>query len=167
MRTVVGVMAVCCLLGGCQEERAPAAGGEDGAPAAAPAQAPTTEPAAAEQRPPPEQAEMGQFETEALRVTGDVVPPKRVSRGTLGLETLEGRFVQGLCVLSAVISREGAVQSASVIKPDELDPEIRRLLVASLRSWRFEPATLEGQPVAVHYSITVNHCPLRRVEGAV
>lgn len=103
--------------------------------------------------------------SEPFYVTGDVVPPERLSGERPLLATLEGRYQQGFCVLSAVISREGAVQDVQFVRPGDAAPEVQRLLVSTLESWHFEPATLDGQPVAVYYNVTVNHCPVKVIDG--
>ena len=54
----------------------------------------------------------------------------------------------------SVIDREGNVTEARILKglPMGLDQEALRVI----RMWKFRPGTLNGQPVAVYYNLTVN-----------
>ena len=62
--------------------------------------------------------------------------------------------LQGNVVLEAVIDREGCVVDAKVLKGLEL--EIDQVAVETLRRWIFQPATFEGKPIKVYYTMTVN-----------
>jgi protein TonB len=53
-----------------------------------------------------------------------------------------------------VIDRQGNVTEARVLKglPFGLD----HAALAAIRQWKFQPGTLNGQPVPVYYNLTVN-----------
>lgn len=62
--------------------------------------------------------------------------------------------VQGAVILEAVIDERGNVTSVRVLKglPMGLD----QAAIDAVARWRFQPATLDGRPVAVYYNLTVN-----------
>lgn len=64
-----------------------------------------------------------------------------------------------LFVFRVVIERDGRVGGLEIIRPKTVSPEAAAALRRDLDSWRFIPATLEGRPVAVHYTLTASFCP--------
>ena len=62
--------------------------------------------------------------------------------------------IQGVVIVEAIIDKEGRVTNVRVLKglPMGLDQSA----VDAVKSWRFKPATLNGRPVSVYYSLTVN-----------
>lgn len=88
------------------------------------------------------------------RVTGAVRPPVRLS-GRQPLYTELARRVrrEGVVILDAVIDTEGRVTEVEILRGLGLglDEEV----VDAVSSWRFRPATLGGQPLAVVYTLTV------------
>lgn len=69
--------------------------------------------------------------------------------------------LQGVVIVQVIIDRQGKVTSAKVLKG--LGMGLDQSALKTLRKWRFEPATLNGEPVAVFYNLTVN---FRLSEGA-
>ena len=65
----------------------------------------------------------------------------------------EQRRIQGPVVLEAEISREGAVQKLSVVKGD---PILAASALQAVKQWRYQPYTLDGRPVGMLTTITVN-----------
>ncbi|MCP4660446.1 MAG: energy transducer TonB [bacterium] len=57
-------------------------------------------------------------------------------------------------IVQVVIDAEGNVTDVKVLKglPMGLDEKA----VEAFWKWRFEPATLNGKPVAVYYNLTMN-----------
>jgi protein TonB len=57
-------------------------------------------------------------------------------------------------IVEAVIDEQGRVTDVRILRglPMGLDREA----VAAVRQWRFTPATLQGKPVKVYFSLTVN-----------
>jgi len=91
----------------------------------------------------------------APRVDGVVVlPPKLVDapRPAYPEEARKAK-TQGMVVVDALIDERGAVQEVRLVRgqPDGLS----EAAMEAVRKWRFEPATLDGSPVAVEYSLTV------------
>ncbi len=92
--------------------------------------------------------------TGAIRVTGEVTPPEKVF-GPTPLYTEEGRQsrTQGVVILEAIVDTEGKVDSVKVIKG--LPNGLSESAVETARSWRYRPALLQGQPVAVFLNLTI------------
>lgn len=62
--------------------------------------------------------------------------------------------VQGAVTVEAVIDEQGRVTDVKLLRglPMGLDQEA----LSAVRQWRFTPATLQGNPVKVYFSLTVN-----------
>jgi len=64
------------------------------------------------------------------------------------------RGIQGIVSMSAVITDQGRVTNLVIEK--KLDHELDQLAVATVKSWRFNPAmNVDGKPVPVHVPIEV------------
>ncbi len=61
--------------------------------------------------------------------------------------------LQGVVILEAVIDRQGEVQDLTLLKG--IHPLLDKQAIEAVETWRFEPATLGGEPVSVIYSLTV------------
>lgn len=75
------------------------------------------------------------------RVQPDYPPLARISR------------VQGQVLLSAVISKDGAIQNLQVLAGH---PLLVRAAVDAVRQWKYRPYILNNEPVEVETRITVN-----------
>jgi TonB family protein len=62
--------------------------------------------------------------------------------------------IQGVVILQTIIDTLGDVTNIRVLKG--LPSGLTEAAIAAVESWEFKPATLEGEPVAVHYMITVS-----------
>lgn len=96
-------------------------------------------------------------------VEGRVVRPEKVS-GSNHLDKLvkvlnANRRSLGVFIFQAVIRRDGTVGKIEVLRPRKVSREIEEALHQEVGSWRFKPATLDGRPVAVYYTMTLNICP--------
>ncbi len=62
--------------------------------------------------------------------------------------------VEGVVIVESVIDEEGDVTNTRVLRglPMGLD----EAALEALQTWKFKPATLEGRPVKVYYTLTVN-----------
>jgi TonB family protein len=132
------------------------------AQAEAPAAAPVTSPAQAAPTPPPPPIEP--------TVPPPAVPaapggPVRVSAGTVaGMSLLKvdpvypaeakAKHVQGAVILHAIISKTGTVETLTVISGPE---ELRKSAMDAVSKWTYKTYLLNGQPVEVETSITVNY----------
>ena len=89
-----------------------------------------------------------------MRVGGDVLPPvKRHAPPPRYTEIARAARIEGTVELEAVIDSTGAVTELRVIKALPLG--LDQAAVDAVRRWRFEPATCNGRPVAVVYSLTI------------
>ncbi|MCY3934174.1 MAG: energy transducer TonB [Acidobacteria bacterium] len=63
--------------------------------------------------------------------------------------------IEGKVTLRLTIDEQGEVrEDVEVLKGLEMG--LTEAAVVALKQWRFEPALLDGQPVAVHWTMTVN-----------
>ncbi|HYK03267.1 MAG TPA: TonB family protein [Thermoanaerobaculia bacterium] len=89
-----------------------------------------------------------------LRVGGDVKAPVTVERvDPKYTETARAAKVAGIVVVEAVIGKDGRVQSVNTIKG--LPMGLSEQAETAVRRWRFKPGTLNGQPVATIFTLTV------------
>lgn len=90
---------------------------------------------------------------------GLVMPPKVVRRSRPDFPTTERRFRAGAALLvQFVIDESGRVTHPRVIEKLP-HPSLTYAALASLREWKFVPATLDGRPVKVYYDLTVHYNP--------
>ena len=85
---------------------------------------------------------------------GPVDPPRLVSRvEPLYPEMARRARVQGVVIVETIVDRHGDVRSARVLEglPMGLDDAA----LDAVRQWRFTPATMDGRPVEVYYTVTV------------
>jgi len=89
-----------------------------------------------------------------FRIGGEIVAPVIIKRVQPDYSKLRDRRIQApLLVYEATITSAGEVASARALRP--VDPEIDAPVIAALRQWRFRPATRNGRPVAVYFTLTV------------
>lgn len=60
----------------------------------------------------------------------------------------------GTVLLEALVEADGSVSEVRVVK--SLHPEIDPVAADAVRQWRFRPGTRKGQPVPVHYVLSIN-----------
>ena len=89
-----------------------------------------------------------------VRVGGNVKGPKKVQHvdPVYPPEAREAG-IQGIVILEIVIDAEGRVTDGKVLRSI---PALDAAALAAVRQWRFEPTLLNGQPVAIIMSVTVN-----------
>ena len=87
-------------------------------------------------------------------VRGEVTRPRRIHEPMpVYTEPARRARVQGIVVLQTVIGADGRVGRVEVLKGLPLG--LTEAAVAAVERWRFEPATLDGKPVAVYFNLTV------------
>jgi TonB family protein len=94
-------------------------------------------------------------EDQPFRVGGAVSRPVKISGDSpVYTEAARKARVQGVVILQAIIDEHGDVTNVRVLKglPMGLDGAA----IEAVKTWKFQPATLEGMPVKVYYSLTVN-----------
>jgi len=90
-----------------------------------------------------------------LRVGGDVRAPVLMEKvEPVYTPEARERRISGIMILEAVIGRDGLVKNVSILKP--LPFGLNQAAVDAVKQWKFKPGTLEGKPVDVIYTLTVN-----------
>lgn len=93
--------------------------------------------------------------SQPYRVGGEVSRPEKISGNPpVYTEMARKARVQGVIIIEAVIDENGDVTDARVLKglPMGLD----KAALDALKTWKFKPAMLDGNPVRVYYTLTVN-----------
>ncbi len=62
--------------------------------------------------------------------------------------------IQGTVILEAIINKDGDIARLRTIKG--LPMELTDNAIAAVKTWKYEPATLDGKPVSVYYQLTIN-----------
>jgi TonB family protein len=89
------------------------------------------------------------------RVRGRIEKPKVSNRvEPVYPESARLKRVQGVTVLEAVISPEGCVKGLRVLETPA--PILAESAVAAVSRWKYRPAMLDGRPVPVCLTVTVN-----------
>jgi len=84
----------------------------------------------------------------------DLQPPKLVSSPPLASSLLErtGKM-QGVAVIDALVDDKGKVTNMKVVSGF---PRLTEVAMEALHTWKFEPARLNGQPIAMRTKVSVN-----------
>jgi TonB family protein len=91
----------------------------------------------------------------ALRVGGRVSKPVKVyAPPPVYTEEARKQRLQGVVIVEAIIDQEGCVNQDHILKG--LPQGLGRAALAAVEKWVFEPAFLDGQPVKVYYTLTIN-----------
>jgi protein TonB len=113
--------------------------GPPGIPAPGPPLAPVPEPKAAAQ---------------VVRVGQGVREPKRIAGAPPEYPPLARSVrVQGVVILEAVIDEQGTIERVKILKSV---PLLDGAAVAAVKGWRYTPTLLNGVPVSVLMTITMN-----------
>jgi TonB family protein len=90
----------------------------------------------------------------------DIVPPARLFTPSPQYPPAahEAR-IEGVVSLEAIIDKNGAVRCTNILRGMPMG--LSQSAVDTVRTWKFEPATLHGEPVAVLYSLSVHFRPFR------
>ena len=85
----------------------------------------------------------------------DVTPPKPIYKpDPTYVDKARREKLNGVVVIAMIVTAEGRVRDVKVIK--SLDPGLDKQAIAAVRTWKFEPATKDGKPVAVHLKTEVD-----------
>lgn len=89
-----------------------------------------------------------------MKVGRGVLPPKKIYTPAPPYteEARQGR-IQGVVILEAIIDEQGNVRDVKILKGLALG--LSEAAAETARAWRFEPATLNGEPVPVYFNLTV------------
>ncbi len=99
--------------------------------------------------PPPPPAEEKQY-----RPGGNIQEPRKIKNvPPIYPEFAKTARVQGMVIIEAVIAKDGTVKDARVLKSVAL---LDQSALDAVRQWRFTPTLLNGVPVEVIMTVTVN-----------
>ena len=68
-------------------------------------------------------------------------------------EVAKAARVQGIVILEAIINTEGQVEDVKVLRGPDL---LQQSAMDAIVKWKFKPGTLNGKPVKVIFTLTVN-----------
>lgn len=90
----------------------------------------------------------------AVRVGGDIAEPKKIKdvKPVYPAEA-QAAGIQGVVILEATIAPSGYVSDARVLRSI---PALDQAAVEAVRQWAFTPTLLNGAPVPVIMTVTVN-----------
>ncbi len=92
--------------------------------------------------------------TEPIRIGGDIRPPTKVRQvDPVYPPEAQTARVQGVVILEASISSTGEVSDVEVLRSV---PLLDEAAAAAVRQWRYEPTLVDGVPVPVLMTVTVN-----------
>ena len=104
--------------------------------------------------PPPPEPEPEPAPSGPLRVGGNVKAPVAMERPEpLYTDAARKARIQGTVIVEAVISKSGRVEDVRVLKG--LPAGLSQQAEEAVKKWRFKPGTLNGEPVAVLFNLTV------------
>jgi protein TonB len=90
----------------------------------------------------------------AIRVSSGMTPPTKVRDAAPAYPAIaQAAGVQGIVIIEATIGLDGAVVDARVLRSV---PLLDHAALQAVRQWRYTPTRLDGQPVAVIMTVTVN-----------
>ncbi len=93
--------------------------------------------------------------TPVMHVRGDVTKPVKLSgEAPQYSEIAKEARIQGTVILEAIIDKNGDIARVRTIKA--LPLELTDNAIAAVKTWKYEPATLEGKPVSVYYQLRIN-----------
>lgn len=99
-------------------------------------------------------ASAGEPET-IYTVEGEVQPPRKIHAVAPAYPAdAKAERATGVVIVRTVIDTSGAVREAKVVQTPRED--LAAASLEAVRQWRFEPATLDGEPVTVYYQLTIN-----------
>jgi TonB family protein len=82
--------------------------------------------------------------------------PELIKRSDLSHpNALQAACAEGTVLVESIIGEDGKIRYPR-LKDSPGGPVMAFAALESLRSWRFKPATFEGKPVKVYYTLTVN-----------
>jgi len=97
---------------------------------------------------------IAQAPVQPARVGGNIPPPKKMKDVRPAYPALaQSAHVQGVVILEATIGPDGRVQDAKVLRSI---PLLDAAALEAVRQWEFSPTLLNGQPVPVIMTVTVN-----------
>ena len=91
---------------------------------------------------------------EPIRVGGNIQPPTKVRDvAPIYPPIAQSARVQGIVIIEAIIGADGRVQNANVLRGI---PLLNPAALTAVQQWEFTPTLLNGVPVPVIMTVTVN-----------
>ena len=89
-----------------------------------------------------------------VRVGGDIKEPKKIKDvKPVYPQIAQTAKVQGIVIIEATIGKDGSVKDAKVLRSV---PLLDQAALDAVRQWKFTPTLLNGEPVEVVMTVTVN-----------
>ena len=89
-----------------------------------------------------------------IRVGGNIKVPAKIQHvSPVYPQEAQDARVSGIVIIEATINVEGSVDTAKVLKSI---PMLDQAAVDAVKQWRFTPTVLNGAPVPVIMTVTVN-----------
>ena len=90
----------------------------------------------------------------AIRVGGQIKQPKKLKDvAPVYPDIAKQARVQGIVILEAIIDPQGSVTNVRVLRSI---PLLDNAAIAAVKQWRYEPTLLNGVPVPIVMTVTVN-----------
>jgi TonB family protein len=90
----------------------------------------------------------------AIRIGGDVAPPKKIHDvPPVYPQEARDNKITGIVIIDATIGTDGAVKDARILRGQ---PLLNQAALDAVTQWRFTPTLLNGAPVDVMMTVTVN-----------
>jgi TonB family protein len=91
-----------------------------------------------------------------IRVGGEIEAPHLIRKAPpVYPESARSAGVSGTVILHAIIGTDGKPLSLRVVN-SQVDPELARSAVEAVSQWRYTPTLLNGEPIEVDTTVTVN-----------
>jgi TonB family protein len=87
-----------------------------------------------------------------VRVGASMAPPRRVGTPVYPAEA-KAAGIEGVVIAEIVVNEQGSVTDAKVLRSI---PLLDDAALAAVKTWQYEPTLLNGQPVPVRMTVTVN-----------
>jgi protein TonB len=89
-----------------------------------------------------------------VRVGGAIKAPELVKRvNPVYPAVARAAKLQGIVIIEAIIAKDGSVRDAKVLRPA---PMLDQAALDAVSQWKYTPTTLNGEPVEVVMTVTVN-----------
>lgn len=115
---------------------------------------PRLQPPAAVAGPPPTAIRSMDLLPDTVRVGGDIKEPKKIRHvAPVYPDIAQSAKVQGVVILEVLVDHNGGVADARVIRSV---PLLDQAALDAVMQWKFTPTLLNGNPVSVLMTVTVN-----------
>jgi protein TonB len=89
-----------------------------------------------------------------IRVGGEIQAPKKIHNVDPVYPAVARQAkIGGIVIIDAVIAKDGSVKDTKVLRGN---PLLNQAALDAVNQWKFTPTLLNGQPVEVQMSVTVN-----------